>query len=271
MRESISYDFGKAHRHGIFRDIPRRETYLARPGFDRLYRIDDVRVSADQATSAKTKKSTNGRYLHLRIGDPNKTVTGEHRYVISYIVRGAPGTFAGHDELFWDPIGNQWPVPINRATVVVNVPAGITKVGCTTGPPGSRLGCDRSSSDGRRADFAQANLAREAGVTDGRRHAEGHDPATARADPPQALDPGRRVRASRQHAHSGRADRARRVGSMLVLAWTGRDRRFKGSAVDAAMGNVTGDEGPHAVLRQARRNRSSSCRPPASVRARSVC
>ena len=105
-----------------------------------------------------------------------------HRYRIAYTVRGAPLTFADHDELYWDAIGNQWPVPISNAHVTVTAPAAIIGIACFSGPQGSSLPCDRRIGAGaRRATFTQRLLGAGSGVTDRRRAAEGHDPAAARS------------------------------------------------------------------------------------------
>ena len=136
--EHIAYDFGSASRHGIFRDLVHRESYDAH--HDRTYDISGVTVTADNA-DATAALSTNGGYLRVRIGDPNVEITGAHTYTISYDVKGAARTFPNHQELYWDAIGNQWPVPIDRAAVVVTAPAAITDVACYSGAQNSRLTC----------------------------------------------------------------------------------------------------------------------------------
>ena len=59
MRESITYDFGQAHRHGVFHDLSRAELSDS-SGFDRLYRVTKSPWSPTARPSAKTKKSTSG-------------------------------------------------------------------------------------------------------------------------------------------------------------------------------------------------------------------
>ena len=88
----------------------------------------------------------------MRIGDPNRTITGVHTYDISYTVKGALLPFADHDELNWDVIGHEWSVPINAAAATVHAPATIERVACFSGPQGSRAGCDEASANGRDAD-----------------------------------------------------------------------------------------------------------------------
>src|SRR5262245_8574875 len=126
VHETIVYDFGAEDRHGIFRDLVRRERYDGK--HDRTYDIDVISVGADPGTPAQFELSHEGSYLRVRIGDPGRTITGEHTYVLDYTVRGALRTFADHVELYWDAIGNQWPVPIDNPSATVDAPATITRV-----------------------------------------------------------------------------------------------------------------------------------------------
>ncbi len=240
MDEQITYDFGSAAHHGIFRDIPERELYDAH--HDRTYRIAAVSAQAD-GTGTAVKKSHSGRYLHLRIGDANATVTGVHHYQILYTVAGAAKTYPDHQELFWDAIGTQWTVPIDQAAVTVIAPATITKVACYSGPKGSRLGCTRESNNGRTATFFQTDLGTEEGVT----VVVGLPPHTIVPDP-QPILVRRRTLADAFAVRVNTVVPAilvaiAAIGGVLTLAWRrGRDRRFTGSATDAAFGNGTGAE-----------------------------
>jgi uncharacterized membrane protein YgcG len=242
MDEQITYDFGSASHHGIFRDIVERETYDAH--HDRRYRIGGVTANVD-GHSTPVQVSHTGHYMHLRIGDPNVTVTGVHRYTLTYSIEGAARTFADHQELFWDAIGNQWPVPIDRAGVSLTAPAPITRVACYTGAQGSQLACDRASARAGTATFSQTGLDADAGLT-----IVAGMPSGSIVPDPQPLLERRRTFAD---AFAVRANTLvpaivialLAVGSVLRLAWRrGRDRRYAGSAVDAAFGNATGAEEP---------------------------
>ena len=238
--ERITYDFGAVPKHGIFRDLVESETYDSH--FDRHYRISDVTVTADNAP-APVQLSHTGRYLHVRIGDPDVTVTGVHSYRITYRVSGAATTFPDHQELNWDAIGNQWPVSIDHATVTVATPAAITRVACYTGVQFSQLACDKVSHHGSTATFSQAGLGANAGVT----VVVGLPSGAIVPNPEPILVHDRTI----VDAFAVRANTLApaiavallAMGSALWLAWRrGRDRRFAGSAVDAAFGNTTGEE-----------------------------
>ena len=141
VTEQIAYDFGNNERHGIIREIPVRVRYNG--SYDRIY---SIHVRSVQSPDAPDEYSVdnNGSYLGIKIGDPYQTVTGVNRYIISYLVRGALNGFADHDELYWNAVGDQWDVPIGRATVRVSAPAAVTRAACFAGPLGSTGSCQQA-------------------------------------------------------------------------------------------------------------------------------
>jgi uncharacterized membrane protein YgcG len=239
--ETITYDFGTNERRGILRDLVRTERFDG--DHDRRYDIDVLGVSADPGTPDDVQLSSEGDYLRIRIGDPDQTITGEHTYEIAYSVAGALLPFGDHDELNWDAIGNQWPVPIDRASARVGAPAPITGITCFSGPAGSRASCDESAMDGVDAVFAQSGLAPGSGLT-----VVVGVPKGAIAPEPAPILEERRTLGDAfavTPVTGGVAGGIAALGLVGVgaVAWRqGRDRRFTGSAVDAAMGNLTGEE-----------------------------
>ena len=86
--------------------------------------------------------SVTGANVVIKIGDPNKLVSGANRYVIRYTVQGAMNRFDDHDELFWNVDGDQWPVPKQSVTATVIVPAGSSpEAVCYEGVTDSREPC----------------------------------------------------------------------------------------------------------------------------------
>jgi hypothetical protein len=161
--ERIDYDFDGISRHGIFRDIPNRLLYDKR--YDRVFPIHVISVEGSAGTPDQYKLSTSGGELHIRIGDPDRTITGLHTYTITYEVRGALNAFAEHDELYWNAIGSSWQVPIDRASAKVTAPASLIGTACFQGETGSTLQCAESRSDGPTATFGQSNLQPYQGMT----------------------------------------------------------------------------------------------------------
>jgi hypothetical protein len=162
VTETIAYDFGSQNRHGIIRKIPVR--FRFDDSQDRVYPISAISVTQDDG-SVPVETSTQGNYLTLKIGDPNTTISGAHRYVISYTVAGALNGFPDHQELFWNAVGTEWTVPIAQASARVTGPAEIQRVGCFAGPLGSQLSCTTSSTQGDVASFAHADLGPGEGMT----------------------------------------------------------------------------------------------------------
>src|SRR5205823_8408713 len=114
-----------------------------------------VSVQGSPGTPNGFKTSNDGGDLDLKIGDPNRTISGAHSYTIVYQVEGALNGFGDHDELYWNAIGTEWSVPIESASVRVVLPGSIERVACFAGPLGSNLPCERSTFSGGTASFSQ--------------------------------------------------------------------------------------------------------------------
>lgn len=239
VAEHIRYDFGATEHHGIYRDIPVRFDYDSR--YERLTTIDQVHVTATGASS-KVKVEAMGRQKRIRIGDPKRTITGVHDYTLTYRVRGAMNAFSEHDELAWNAVGTGWAVPIHDVSVTVSAPGAVGQVACFAGPQGSQLACSAASSDGGpEARFAENLLYPYGGLT-----AVVSLPKGEVTVPPPILD----ERWAFDRAFSLTPGTVGATGALSVvvlglLLWAfrvGRDRRYRGSPVDAAFGNVSGEE-----------------------------
>jgi uncharacterized membrane protein YgcG len=123
VREVIDYDFGGEDRHGIFRTIP------SSGGVP-----EDIEVSSPDAPDQFTVTSIGD--TEIKIGDPNATIGGRHRYVISYVL---PATIEG-DRFALNAIGDEWEVPIEDVTITV-LGAELADTECFTGPYGSTDRC----------------------------------------------------------------------------------------------------------------------------------
>ncbi len=157
VTERIDYDFGATSRHGITRDIPTREP--ADDQHDRVYHVRDVQVTSPSGAPAAVDAQDNTRSTFLRIGDPDKTVTGRQTYEIRYVLEGSLNAQPKLDELYWDAVGEGWDVPVDRATATVTAPGGIEKVTCFSDPSGGSATCDQATRVGSgSAEFAQQKL-----------------------------------------------------------------------------------------------------------------
>ncbi|KKU52617.1 MAG: hypothetical protein UY41_C0047G0002 [Candidatus Moranbacteria bacterium GW2011_GWE1_49_15] len=119
VSEKIEYDFGANQRHGIFRNIP--VEYKARGGNFNL-RISDISVTDENGRKYDFQKSKSEGDIILKIGDPDSFVRGKKTYVIHYKIERAVNYFADHDELYWNGIGTEWPVPVANPSVEVFFP-----------------------------------------------------------------------------------------------------------------------------------------------------
>ena len=126
VQESILYDFGENFKHGIYRNIPLKEM-----------KIEVLKVTDELNNSYPFKIEKENNYLKIKIGDPDKVISGEHTYNIFYSVWGAVGYFKEHDELYWNVTGNEWELPIENSIAKITLPKtpsmGDLKFDCFTG------------------------------------------------------------------------------------------------------------------------------------------
>lgn len=119
VTENIDVIFTNAS-HGIFRTIPVKSG-------ENIYGIN---VSENYTTSS------DGNNYTVKIGNPNRMITGPHRYTISFThkLSGNP------DEFYYNIIGTDWAVPINKASFTVEMPKSFDadKAGLSIGSYGIR-------------------------------------------------------------------------------------------------------------------------------------
>lgn len=139
VTETITVDFQQEYKHGIFRDVLVQNP--DRYGSSRRIRVRVTGVTDGLSNARPYRAFRTGRYYRVKIGDPGSTVTGLQSYAITYEVRNALLYFGDHDELYWNATGNEWPVPIQRATCTVELPFEIeqnrVQVAGFVGPQGS--------------------------------------------------------------------------------------------------------------------------------------
>ena len=150
--EAIDVDFDGLAKHGIFRSIPTRYQYD--DTHDRLYQLTVQGVTDASGRPVTFQVSAGDTMTEIKIGDPNRTVSGTQSYRIRYAVAGALNAFADHSELYWNVNGDQWGVPAAIVTASVTAPPGaIQKITCFEGPRGSIAPCMATNSADR-AEFA---------------------------------------------------------------------------------------------------------------------
>ncbi|TYP86919.1 DUF2207 domain-containing protein [Blastococcus xanthinilyticus] len=121
ITEVIDYDFGGEDRRGVLRRVP---------GLDASASVEASSPDAPADITVADEE--------IRIGDPDRTVTGLHRYVLTYTLADV----VSGDELAWDAVGPGWEVPIDEVVVQVSAPARLTDGRCATGEADSTEPCD---------------------------------------------------------------------------------------------------------------------------------
>jgi uncharacterized membrane protein YgcG len=124
ISEAIDYDFGQSARRGILRSIP---------DFD-----VEAGVDVSSATAPDQVQISLGSPSVLRIGDPNQTIRGRHRYFIDYSLR----TLVAGDRFSWNAVGTEWSVAISRAEIHITSDRQFLDVRCDKGRFGGIGGCD---------------------------------------------------------------------------------------------------------------------------------
>lgn len=151
VTETIDYDFAGEERHGIWRKVTGTEAGSP----------TDVRATMDgRPVDFRATNVPDG--TRVVVGDPGDTVTGRHRYEITYTLPGV----VEEDGFGWDAVGNDWDVPIGRAEAHLTAPHGLTQPRCVWGDPGDDSPCERidQPSDGR-VDAAAKGLEAGQGLT----------------------------------------------------------------------------------------------------------
>ena len=148
VTETLAVDFGFLERHGIFRDIPVQYAWPQGVRKIRVYELQVLSVTDAAKKAWKYESYGNGANVQIKIGDPDRTVTGRQTYVITYVVKGALNSFSDHDELYWNATGNEWPALISRATATVRAPAAPTRTACFVGSVGATAPCTNAFQSG---------------------------------------------------------------------------------------------------------------------------
>lgn len=149
VHETILYRF-PVSRHGIFRIIP-----------DLPYaEADTIRIESDHTDRYEVSAHYQG--VKVTIGDPNKTVTGAHRYEITYpldtIERGR-GRFG------WNGVGTLWTVPVSHTDLDLIAPWRWENLSCHAGNSGSEGGCTVRQPEPGRLEVSHGPLESGEGLT----------------------------------------------------------------------------------------------------------
>jgi len=137
ITETIKVNFSEP-RHGIYRTIP-INTQMKRVGSDgKLYDTEvPSSVSSVKVKGTKYSVSSDRQEVNIRIGDSNKTVTGDQTYVLSYKLRFGNDGVDAFDEVYYNIIGTDWDTTIGHVSFSIELPKSFGK-----SVPGFSMGSD---------------------------------------------------------------------------------------------------------------------------------
>ncbi len=255
VTETIVYDFGFFERRGIFRYIPvsypydgeKPEGAVRGSKYSRVTPFTLTGVSREGKNNENYEIIKEGRNEVIKIGDEDIFLRGAHTYRISYSLKAFINEFEQHDELYFNVTGNGWNIPIEsvRTTVTVEGADQNTQYDtlCFQGQQGSSLPCSGETviGDGEVV-FEQGNLFSTAGKTIVVAVEKGViEPQAPILREDWSIASNFRITKYTVAGFVG----VFALGLALVLLLVykhGRDKRFVGSAIDRAMGNLGGEE-----------------------------
>ena len=235
ITEVIDYDFGSERRRGIFRDV------------DDLDPAAPVGVSSPTAPDDVVLLPQIGGSTRIRIGDPNRTISGRHRYRIDYpITIAEPGGPDGR--LVWDAIGDRWEVGITEVEIHLTGSTDYTNLLCSTGRAGTWGGCTVDQPEPGHLVVSIDELDAGEGVTvsatPGALLAAAPRPPAAPTGAP--TDPGTGVLPPAVVALAATALAA--AVSALLVRRRGREQVWAGGSADAAYGPQLGQDFPTRLV-----------------------
>ena len=139
ITETITAYFTSS-KHGIFRKIPLKNSIVRNDGTKSNNRAKITNISVDNQYSTYKE---NG-YEVIKIGSPNRTVTGKQVYTIKYKYDIGKDPLKNADELYYNLIGDEWDTSINYVTFKIIMPKEFDKnlLGFTSGKTGSTNSSD---------------------------------------------------------------------------------------------------------------------------------
>lgn len=111
--------------NGIFRTIP--VVYRNAQGFNWTIRLDQISATDGQGNPLRMERSRERHYVKLKVWVPGAQ-DATRTVVLRYRASNALRFFDEHDELYWNVTGDEWEQPIEAATAVVTLPAGVQGV-----------------------------------------------------------------------------------------------------------------------------------------------
>jgi len=153
VTEKIVYDFEGSARHGIYRTIPYA---YQRNGTNYTVRLIVQEVTDEKGTAIPFVIEWEDDNMKVRIGDPERLITGIKTYVVTYQATRAINFLEKMDELYWNVTGSEWSALKKKGEVsaTVTLPEAVSaeqlQLACYTGAVGSSASaCSIKATDTR--------------------------------------------------------------------------------------------------------------------------
>lgn len=129
--EKINVFFTESRR-GIIRVIPYKFKIAANTtgekraeGFSKVNSTVSTAITDINVSDWEYKIENKGSQIAIRIGSPDKYLTGAQEYHIRYIIHDVVTFFEDHAELYYNVIGLEWNAPIEKASYEIILPKDI--------------------------------------------------------------------------------------------------------------------------------------------------
>lgn len=124
IKENITYDLEQnLEKHVIIREFPTKYQTKFGIKYNIGFEVKKILIN-DNPVSYQIKNIANGKRIF--IGDPEKILSpGIYKYTIIYNTTHQLGFFKEHDELYFNITGNDWRIPIKKATAKIIFPENI--------------------------------------------------------------------------------------------------------------------------------------------------
>lgn len=227
VTEVIDYDFGLNDKHGIFRWVP---------GLDPATPITVSSPDAPDATEITQTFETDNEGssvagTNIRVGDADRTVSGERRYEIGYDL---PGVRQGQT-VDWEAVGTLWDVGMDEVEVHLVTPFELDSPLCVSGPAGSQRECDvRQVEPGHVVATIEDLDAHEGVSIEGTQGAAVG--AAAAPEPPSGRPDDDATNPLAPAGAAAGAMALAAVPAAVVVRRAGRERVYSGGPADAAFG-----------------------------------
>lgn len=169
VTEEISYDFAAGDRHGIFRTLRKDHPQGASAWYKERYLDIEIQSVLRNGDAVPYTISDGRSTLEVRIGDPDRTVTGLQDYTIHYTVDGGmSSTPQEGGEFYWNVTGAEWSVPLERVqATVVGVQSELLAdaYACYQGVSGTTQECATATATDATRQFTATDIPPGEGVT----------------------------------------------------------------------------------------------------------